>query len=117
MSLRMISVSRLFAAIIGVALIAVPSGGGGPNASIAQATRWRAYTYKQALAAGLVTRAEFARLKGEPLCGPMPAVVPTAPDDIPADAPTCYRPPEQQGVIFLVQEGPGPGEFPGFFRK
>src|SRR6266536_2844232 len=61
---------------------------------------WHEYTYQEALAAGLVNAAEFARAPGEPLCGPLPPVVPTAPDDIPDNAPTCYRPPEEQGAIF-----------------
>lgn len=74
------------------------------------------YTYEEALALGLTTRAEWARPKGMPDCPPVDDPYPTIPEreQIPGNAPSCYMPPEEQGLVFLVLP-PGHG-WSGFGR-
>jgi hypothetical protein len=81
------------------------------------------YTYEEALALGLTTRAEWARPKGMPDCPPVDDPYPTIPDgeQIPGNAPSCYMPPVEQGLVFLVlppnHPGYGFGPASGFGRS
>lgn len=61
------------------------------------------YTYAGALAAGLTTREEWAKPKGMPSCRPLPDPFPNVAENasIGVNPPTCYRPPDEQGLIFL----------------
>lgn len=116
MSARRITLALLCFAAAGVAVAPLvfadrDGGSSGPPSSIRE-TPAAEYMYEEALTARLVRRADFARRKGEPLCPPLPNPIPTAPADVPQNAPSCYRPPEEQGIVVLVLP---PGD-PGFGR-
>jgi hypothetical protein len=76
------------------------------------------YTYQQALELGLTSSAEWQRPPGMPVCPPIEDPFPGLPDGavIPSNAPECWMPPEDQGLVFLVLPpgDPGFGVFPGF---
>ena len=73
------------------------------------------YTYTEALRLGLVSADQFARVPGEPLCGPLPDPIPSVgPGGPPDNAPSCWRPPEEQGIVVL-DLGPGDPGFGNFF--
>ena len=63
------------------------------------------YTYEEALAASLTTRAQWGRPRGMRRCPPIPNPYPSVPANAPvrAGAPTCYMPPEELGLVFVVE--------------
>src|SRR5262245_25342874 len=63
------------------------------------------YSYKEALAAGLTTKAQWARPPGMRRCPPIPDPYPSVSRKTPirSGAPTCYMPPEEQGLVFIVE--------------
>lgn len=67
------------------------------------------YPYAEAVAAGLLDPADFQLQPGEQVCPPLPDPIPTTPEVIPDDAPSCYRPPEEQGIVALVLPPGDPG--------
>lgn len=74
------------------------------------------YTYQQALKLGIASPREFQRPPGVPVCPPLEDPFPGLPDvaAIPPNAPSCWRPPEEQGLVFLVL-APGDPGFGSFF--
>jgi hypothetical protein len=104
-----VAAGAVFAALV------VADRDGGPTTPASSTSELPAgeYTYEEALAAGLIRREGFARQKGERLCPPLPNPIPTAKGDVRQDAPSCYRPPEEQGIVVLVLPPGDPG-FGGF---
>lgn len=103
MTTKLIPQGLMAAAGLALILCVLSSDGGQAKPGLVTAV-WREYTYKEALQAGLVSRADFARGKGERLCGPLPPVL-TAPVSAPQGGSNCYRTPDDQGIVVLVQEG------------
>jgi hypothetical protein len=69
------------------------------------------YTWKEALRLGLVSAKNFERMPGEPRCPPLGTKRSPA-SKVPAGG-TCWRPPEEQGIVFIVLPHDDPG-FPAF---
>jgi hypothetical protein len=67
------------------------------------------YTYDQGVELGLPAVADFEQPEGMPVCPPLENPDPALPDDavIPDNAPSCWMPPEEQGLVYVV---PAPGD-------
>ena len=82
---------------LGLVLVAAPAAAADPPPG--------EYTWEQAVALGLPGVEDFAQPPGMPVCPPLePGPFPSLPEDavIPDDAPSCWMPPEEQGLVFLV---------------
>jgi hypothetical protein len=69
------------------------------------------YTYQQALKLGIASPRDWQRPRGMPVCPPIPDPHPDLPDgaSIRPNAPTCWTPPEELGLVFLVLPPGDPG--------
>jgi hypothetical protein len=98
----------LILAMLGFALVVAP-------AAAADAPPGE-YTWERAVALGLPGVEDFERPPGMAVCPALePGPFPSVPDDavIPDNAPSCWMPPEEQGLVFLVLSPGDPGFAPG----